>query len=84
MLVSNLNVSKIRTHGTPVRYSPFENQPIVAPNHRLLGVLKAGGPKGTEFAVDVSDPITYECAVYSVVVGRGFDHEYSNGFIQSA
>lgn len=70
---STLSINSVRSYGTPIRYSPFDNQPIISPNHRLVGVLKAGGPKGTEFAEDVTEPLMYQCAIYSVGPSRGIN-----------
>ena len=66
-MVPSLNVSAIRTCGIPTSYSSFERQPAASPNHRLIGVLlKAGGPRGTEFTMDVTEALTYEAAICSL------------------
>ena len=71
--VTNLSVNAVRTHGIPTRYSPLGKSihPTIFPNHRLIGVLKAGGPKGSEFAVDVTNELTYQTAICSLGQIRG-------------
>ena len=63
-----LNVSAVRANGIPTRYLPLGKsaQPTIFPNHRLIGVLKAGGPRGTEFAVDVTKSLPYLTAICSL------------------
>ena len=65
-MTSDLSVSAIRTRGIPTRYSQFESQPAVSPNHRLIGVLKTSDSKGTEFTVDVTEALTYQAAICSL------------------